>query len=214
MPGFPVPDHLPEFAQVHVHWIDDAIQSPHPLYPLLLLPSNFPSIRVFSNESAIHIRWPKRWTLSLSFSISPSKEYSGLISFKIDWFDFLAFQWILKGLLQHHSPKASIFQCPAFFIVQLSHPYMIAIQQLSSCHHNCLTKCLWFHLSFHWASCTPIYSTCWAGVRVWVGEMSTQSMLHLKIYIYLFGCVQWVLIAALGIFVASYRISHCGVQAL
>ena len=91
-------------------------------YPLLLLPSIFPSIRVFSNESALHIRWPKYW--SFSFSISPSNEYSGLISFRIDWFDLLAVQGTLKSLLQHHSSKASVLRRSAFFIVQLSHTYM------------------------------------------------------------------------------------------
>ena len=91
-------------------------------HPLLLLPSIFPTIRVYSNESALHISWPKYW--SLSFNISPSKEYPGLISFRIDWFDLLAVQGPLKSLPQHHSSKASIFQCSAFFIVQLSHPYM------------------------------------------------------------------------------------------
>ena len=91
-------------------------------HPLLLLPSIFPSIRVFSNESVFHIRWPKYW--SFSFSISLSNEYSGLISFRIDWLDLLAVQGTLKSLLQHHSSKASILQCLAFFIVQLSHPYM------------------------------------------------------------------------------------------
>ena len=90
--------------------------------PLLLLPSIFPSISVFSNESVFHIRWPKYW--SFSFSISPSIEYSGLISFRMDWFDLLAIQGTLKSLLQHHSSKASILQRSAFFIVQLSHPYM------------------------------------------------------------------------------------------
>ena len=85
--------------------------------PLLLLPSIFPSIRVFSNESALHIRWPRYW--SFSFSISPSNEHSGLISFRIDWFDLFAVQGTLKSLLQHHSLKASIFQCSAFFMVQL-----------------------------------------------------------------------------------------------
>ena len=88
----------------------------------LLLPLSFPNIRVFSNESIVHIRWPKYW--SFSFSISPSNEYSRLISFRIDWFDLLAFQRTLKSLLQHHSSKASILRCSAFFIVQLSHPYM------------------------------------------------------------------------------------------
>ena len=90
--------------------------------PLLLLPSIFPSIRVYSNESALHIRWPKYW--SFSFSISPSREHSGLISFRMDWLDLLAVQGTLKSLLQHHSPKASILWRSAFFIVQLSHPYM------------------------------------------------------------------------------------------
>ena len=89
---------------------------------LLLLPSIFPSIRVFSNESVLCIKWPKYW--SFSFSISPSKEHSGLISFRIDWFDLLAVQGTLKNLLQHHSSEASSFQCSAFFMVQLSHPYM------------------------------------------------------------------------------------------
>ena len=88
----------------------------------LLLPSIFPSIRVFSKESVLHIRWPKYW--SFSFSISPSNEYSGLISFRMDWLDLLAAQGTLKSLLQHHSSKASILRCSAFFIVQLSHPYM------------------------------------------------------------------------------------------
>ena len=90
--------------------------------PLPLLPSIFPSIRVFSNESALHIRWPKDW--SFSFSISPSNEHPGLISFRMDWLDLLAVQGILKSLLQHHSSKASILQRSAFFMVQLSHPYM------------------------------------------------------------------------------------------
>ena len=90
--------------------------------PLLLLPSIFPSIRAFSNESVLRIRWPKYW--SFSFSISPSNEYSGLISFRMGWLDFLAVQGTLKSLFQHHSSKASILWCSDFFIVQLSHPYM------------------------------------------------------------------------------------------
>ena len=90
--------------------------------PLLLLPSIFPSIRIFSNESDLHIRWPKYW--SFSFSISPSNEHSGLTSFRMDRLDLLAVQGTLKSLLQHHSSKASILLCSAFFIVQLSHPYM------------------------------------------------------------------------------------------
>ena len=91
-------------------------------HPPLLLPPIFPIIRVFSDESALRIRWPKYW--SFSFSISPSNEYSGLISFRMDWLDLLAVQGTLKSLLQHHSSKASVLQCSAFFIVQLSHPYM------------------------------------------------------------------------------------------
>ena len=90
--------------------------------PLLLLPSIFPSIRVFSNESALHIRWPKYW--SFSFNISPSNEHPGVISFRMDWLDLLAVQGTFKSLLQHHSSKASILRCSAFFTVQLSHPYM------------------------------------------------------------------------------------------
>ena len=99
------------------------IPSNHLLYhPLLLLPSIFPSIRIFSNESALHIRWPKYW----SFTINPSNEYSGLISFRIDWFDLLAVQGTLKSLLQHHSSKASILWRSAFFMVQFSHLYLTA----------------------------------------------------------------------------------------
>ena len=120
--SFPVFHHLPELAQTHVHWVSHAIQHLILCHPLLLWPSVFPSIRVFSNESVLCIRWPKYW--SFSFSISPSNEYSGLISFRMDWLDLLAVQGTLKSLLQHHSSKASILQCSAFFIVQLSHPYM------------------------------------------------------------------------------------------
>ena len=122
MPGLPVHHQLPEFTQTHVHWVGDAIQPPILCCPLLLPPSIFPSIRVPSNESALHIRWPKYW--SLSFNISPSNEYSGLIPFKKDWLDLLAVQGTLNSLLQHHSSKASALQCSVFVIVQLSHPYM------------------------------------------------------------------------------------------
>ena len=104
--------------------VESVIPSSHLIlcHPLLLLPSIFPSIRVFSNESALRIRWPKYW--SFSFSISPSSEYSGLFSFGIDWLDLLAVQGTLKSLLQHHSSKASILRHSAFFTVQLSHPCM------------------------------------------------------------------------------------------
>ena len=120
MPGLPVHHQFPELTQTHVHWVGDAIQPSHPL-PSPSLPSIFPSIRVFSNELVLRIRWPKYW--SFSFSISPSNEYSGLSSFRMDWLDLLAVQGTPKSLLQHHSSKASSLQCSAFFIVQLSHPY-------------------------------------------------------------------------------------------
>ena len=129
MPGFPVPHCLLEFAQTHVHLVSDAIQPSHPLPPLLLLPSVFPSIRVFSNESALCIRWPKYW--SFSFSISPSNEYSGLISFRIDWFDLLSVQGTLKSLLQHRSSKASILQRSVFFTLQLPQLHMTTIKTIA-----------------------------------------------------------------------------------
>ena len=122
MPGLPVHHHLPEPTQTQV--IELVMPSNHLIFchHLLLPPSIFPSIRVFSNESVLCIRWPKYW--SFSFSISPSNEYSGLISFRLDWLDLLAVQGTLKSLFQHHSSKASILLSSAFFIVQLSHPYM------------------------------------------------------------------------------------------
>ena len=115
MPGFLIHHQLPEFTQTHVHQVGDAIQLSHPLFHLLLLPPIPPSIRVFSNESTLRKRWPKYW--SFSFSISPSKEHPGLISFGVDWLDLLAVQGTLKSLLQHHSSKASILQHSAFFTV-------------------------------------------------------------------------------------------------
>ena len=123
-PGFPVLHYLLEFAQTHVHWVDDAIPPSHPLSPPSPPAFNLSSIRDFPYELAFCIRWPKYWSLSLSFSISPSNECSVLISFKIDWFDLLAVQGTFKSLLQHCSLKASILQCSAFFMVQLSHLYM------------------------------------------------------------------------------------------
>ena len=120
-PGLPVHHQLLEITQTHVHRVGDAIQFIL-CYPLLCLPSVFPSIGVFSNESVLHIRWPKYW--SFNFSTSPSNEYLGLISFRMEWLDLLAVQGTLKSLLQHHSSKASILRRSDFFIVQLSHPYM------------------------------------------------------------------------------------------
>ena len=120
-PGLPLHHQLPEFTQTPVHQVSDAIQPSHPLLSPLLPPSIFPSIRVFSSESVLHIRCPKYW--SFSFIISPSNEHPRLISFRMDWLDLLAVQGTLKSLLQHHSSKASFLWCSAFFIVQLSHPY-------------------------------------------------------------------------------------------
>ena len=134
MPGLPVHHQLPEFTQTHIT-IKSVMPSNHLIlyHPLFLPPSIFPSIRVFSNKSTLHMRWPKYWTFS--FSISPSKEHPGLMSFRIDWLDLLAVQGILKSLLQHHSSKASILQGSVFFTVQLSHPYMTTGKTIA------LTRC-------------------------------------------------------------------------
>ena len=127
-PGLPVHHQILEFTQTHIHRVGDAIKSVMPsshlilCRPLLLLLPIPPSIRVFSNESTLHMRWPKYW--SFSFSIIPSKEQPGLISFRMDWLDLLAVQGTCKSLLQHHSSKASILRHSAFFTDQLSHPYM------------------------------------------------------------------------------------------
>ena len=121
-PSLPVHHQLPEFTQNHVHQVNDAIQLSHHLSPTSPPAPNPPSIRDFSNESTLRMRWTKYW--SFSFSIIPSKEHPGLISFRMDWLDLLAVQGTLKSLFQHHSSKASILRCSAFFTVQLSHPYM------------------------------------------------------------------------------------------
>ena len=121
-PGFPVHHQLPELTLTHVRRVGDAIQPTHPLSSPSPPAFYFPSIRVFSNESTLRMRWPKYW--SFRFSISPSKETQGLISFRMDWLDLLAVQGTLKSFLQHHSSKASILRRSAFFTVQLSHPYM------------------------------------------------------------------------------------------
>ena len=121
-PGLPVHHQLLESTQTHVHRVGDAIQPSHPLSSPSPPALNLSSIRVFSSDSALCIRWPKYW--SFSFRISPCNEYPGLVSFRMDWLDLLAVQGTLKSLLQHHSSKASILWCSALFIVQHSHPYM------------------------------------------------------------------------------------------
>ena len=118
----PCPSPLPETTQTHVHQVSDDIQPSHPLSSPSPPAPNPPSIRVFSNESTLRMRWPKYW--SFSFSIIPSKEHPGLISFRMDWLDLLAVQGTLKSLLQHHNSKIPILWCSTFFIVQISHPYM------------------------------------------------------------------------------------------
>ena len=137
-PGFPVLHYLPQFVPTHIHRVSDAIQHLILCRPLLFLPLIFPNLRVFSNESAFHIRWPKYW--NFSFSISLSNEYSGLISFRMDWLDLLAVQGTLKSLLQHHSSKASILQHSAFLIVQLSQPYMSTGKTIAFTRQPLLTK--------------------------------------------------------------------------
>ena len=147
--GLPVLHYLREFAQFHVHWISDAIQLSHPPRPLLLLPSTFPSIRVFSNVLTLRVSWLKYW----SFSNSPSSEYSGLISFRIDWFDLLVVQEPLKSLLQHHNSKTSILWCSVFLIVQLSHTWLLEkpylCWPLSAKYCHCFLIC---YLGLSWLS--------------------------------------------------------------
>ena len=130
IPDFPVHHKLPEFTQTHVPPVGDAIQPSHPHCPLLLLPSIFPSITVFSSELVLHIR------CSFSFSICPSNEYSGLISFRMDWLDIFAIQGAFKSFLQHHSSRPSVFWCSAFFTVQSVKDYFSSLYSLTSIQDN------------------------------------------------------------------------------
>ena len=148
-PGLPVLHHLSQFTQTHVHWVGDAIQPSHPLLPLLLLPSVFPSIRVFSSELALPIRWPKYW----SFSISPSNEYSGLVSFWIDWFNLLAVQGTLKSLLQHHSliwktliSAHDYLKSHSFDCMDLPNIMVICKQKDQNIHFLVMISTLVFHI--------------------------------------------------------------------
>ena len=137
-PGLLVHHQLLALTQTHVHRVSDAIQPPHPLSSPSPLAFNLSHSGSFSNESALHIRWPKYW--SFSFSISPSSEHSRLISFRIDWLDLRAVQGTLKSLLQHHSSKASILPCSAFFVVQLSHPYLTTGKTISLTRQTFVNK--------------------------------------------------------------------------
>ena len=133
-PGFPVHHQALELAQTRVHWVGDAIQPSHPPSS----PSLFPSIRVVSSESVLCIRWPKYW--SFDFSISPSNDYSGLISFRIGWLDLLTAQGTLTSILQHHSSKASVLRHSAFFMVQLSHPRMTTGETIALTRRTFVSK--------------------------------------------------------------------------
>ena len=146
MPGLPVHHQFLELTQTHAHWVGDAIQPSHPLPSSSPPALNFCSIRVFSNESALHIRCPKYW--SFSFKISPSNEHPGLISFRMNCLDLLSVQGTLKSLLQHHSWKASILLHSAFFTVQLSHPYMTTGKTIALTRQTFVGKvmCLLFNV--------------------------------------------------------------------
>ena len=160
-PGLPVHHQPPEFTQTHLHWVGDAIQPSHPLSSPSPPAPNPPSIRVFSNESTLRMRWPQYW--SFSFSISPSNEYPRLISFRMDLLNLLAVQGTLKSLLQHHSSKASILQCSAFFTVQLSHPYMTTGKTIALTRWTLVGKVMSLLLSMLYFS--PILRTLWAALR-------------------------------------------------
>ena len=138
MPGFPVHHQLLEFTQTHVHWVNDAIQPSHPLSSPSPPAFNLSQHQGLSKESALCIRWPKYW--NFSFSISPCNEHPGLISFRMNCLDLLAVQGTLKSLLQHHSSKASILRCSAFFIVQLSHSYMTTGKTIALTRWTLLAK--------------------------------------------------------------------------
>ena len=139
-PGFPVHHQLPELTQTHVCWVSDAIQLSQPLLSPSPPAFNLSHHRVFSNESALWIRWPKYW--SFSFNISPSNEHPGLISFRLDWLHLLEVQGTLKSLLQHHSLKVSILQHSAFFTVQLSHPYMTTGKTITLTRRTFVVLCI------------------------------------------------------------------------
>ena len=177
-PGFPVLHHLPDFALTHVHWVGDAIQPSHPLLrpsPALTLSQHQRLFQWFT----VYIRWPKYW--SFSFSISPPSEYSGLISFRINWFDLLVVQGTLKRLLQHHNSKASILWCSAFFMVQLSHPYMTAGKTIGLNIQTFVgqVKSLLFNMLFRFVLTFLPKSTCL--LLSWLQSLSTVILKPKKI---------------------------------
>ena len=176
-PGFPDHYWIVELIQTHVHQVSDAIQPSCPLSSPSFLPSMFPSIRVFSNELARHIRWPKDW--SFSFSISPSNEYSGKISFRIDWFNFLAGQGTLKSLLQHHSLKASVLRCSTLFTVLLSHPYMTTGKTIALTMQTFVSKVMSLLLNMlfsPWVGKIPWRRERLPTLVFWPGEFHGLSM--------------------------------------
>ena len=161
-PGLPVHHQLPEFTQTHVHRVSDVIQPSHPLSSPSPPAPTPPSIRVFSNESTLRLRWPKYW--SFSFSIIPSKEYPGLFTFRMVWLDLLAVQGTLKSLLQHHSSKASILQRPAFFTVQLSHPYMTTGKTIALTRRTFVGKVMFLLLNKAASWCMTRHYVALAGI--------------------------------------------------
>ena len=149
-PGFPIHHQSPELAQTHVHLVGDAIQPSYPLSSPSPPAFNLSQHQGLGNELALLMRWPKYWSLSLN--ISPSSEHPGLISFRMDWLDLLEVQGTLKSLLQHHSSKASILRCPAFFMVQLSHPYMTTAKTIALTRRTFVGKvmALLFNMRLGW----------------------------------------------------------------
>ena len=167
--GLPVHHQFPEFTQTHVHRVGDAIQPSHPLSSHSLPAPIPPRIRVFSSESALHMRWPKYWSFSLN-------EHPGLISFRMDWLDLLAFQGTRKGLVKHHSSKASILQCSAFFIVQLSHPYMATGKTITLTRWTFVGKVM--SLLFNMVSSTLAWKIPWTEEPGGLQSMGSLRVKH------------------------------------
>ena len=158
MPGLPVHHQLPKFTQTHVHRVSDAIQPSHPLSSPSPPAPNPSQNRVFSNESTLRMRWPQYW--SFSFSIIPSKEIPGLISFRMDWLDLLAVQGTLKSLLQHHSSKASVLRRLAFFPVQLSHAYMTTGKTIALTRRTLVGKVMSLLINMLSAAAAKLLQSC------------------------------------------------------